>query len=544
MTYKVRISKTDHYGTCQFPNVFFEYMRLKFKYRLVCDRSPNFINLSDTNIFKYFTWYFEGGDSQQGTNVYYDFPASGRYFVKLKGKTPKGYTQWFSDSITFYKKPEANFGYGQSVGCRWVGFQFADSSWSDVIKKSYTRTWLWDFGDGTYDTVQNPSHIYTKTGLYNVKLIYGNGYCYDTLLRPQAVEIIDAPKPGFEVNQSHYCTPFTLKVTSTASGYIRSVNYRLSDGRTDSVDNPVFDISLPGAYRLWQTVTGPTGCVTSDSLMLYFTRGYNGTETVNSLTTTVAGNKQVDIIWQVHPVARQYSLLKSTGEESFFETALQPDTFYIDHDVDAGQNIYSYKILGIDSCGRVSSESRILKTMLLSGETHGNDYSIITWTPFEQWQKGVDKYIVEARQADGNFVGLGELSGFTYRDNTFLDDLNHFEKCYRIRAIEKDGNRQQSISNEICLPYETVVWIPNSFTPNGDGLNDSFSIFSIAVKEMHLKIFNRWGEILFSSDDKSKSWTGINGSKPVKQGVYYYQITGIANNGKSFIYEGNVTVVR
>ena len=75
-----------------------------------------------------------------------------------------------------------------------------------------------------------------------------------------------------------------------------------------------------------------------------------------------------------------------------------------------------------------------------------------------------------------------------------------------------------------CDTVETIVpdiYIPNSFTPNGDGLNDVFNIKTVyEFSEFKLVIYNRWGELLFDSDDVNKGWDGTYKGKPVPLGVY------------------------
>lgn len=86
--------------------------------------------------------------------------------------------------------------------------------------------------------------------------------------------------------------------------------------------------------------------------------------------------------------------------------------------------------------------------------------------------------------------------------------------------------------NRICTVSATArirvedrpeIFIPNSFSPNGDGNNDVFLIYGAAIKKMDLKIFNRWGELVFQSDNQYSGWDGIYKGTLQQPGVFTYQ---------------------
>lgn len=70
----------------------------------------------------------------------------------------------------------------------------------------------------------------------------------------------------------------------------------------------------------------------------------------------------------------------------------------------------------------------------------------------------------------------------------------------------------------------TVFFIPSAFTPDGDGINDSFFVEGIEIKNIHMSIFNRWGERIFESDSYGEGWDGTYKGKPAEQGVYVYSV--------------------
>lgn len=108
--------------------------------------------------------------------------------------------------------------------------------------------------------------------------------------------------------------------------------------------------------------------------------------------------------------------------------------------------------------------------------------------------------------------------------------------------LKEIGSYTVSASNRCGIAYDTVVvkegsWqIPNVFTPNGDGVNDSWNITSKTTEQAHVKVLNRWGNVVYESEKYGNDWEANN----VPDGVYFYQIT--QNEGCQ--YKGWVQILR
>ena len=91
----------------------------------------------------------------------------------------------------------------------------------------------------------------------------------------------------------------------------------------------------------------------------------------------------------------------------------------------------------------------------------------------------------------------------------------------------------------------TQLEIPNAFTPNGDGINDHFKIRVTGYfKSDGLKIFNRWGQLVFETRDLSNEWDGTIKGNPLAIGTYYWVIEGLDVEGKRLRRSGSVTLIR
>lgn len=88
------------------------------------------------------------------------------------------------------------------------------------------------------------------------------------------------------------------------------------------------------------------------------------------------------------------------------------------------------------------------------------------------------------------------------------------------------------------------IFIPNTFTPNNDGKNDVFKVYSYAVKEMAMRIFNQWGELIFASSDMGNAWDGTYKGKQQPVGVYIYAVKLTLTTGEVVIRKGDINLVR
>ncbi|MFY9310332.1 MAG: gliding motility-associated C-terminal domain-containing protein, partial [Bacteroidia bacterium] len=101
--------------------------------------------------------------------------------------------------------------------------------------------------------------------------------------------------------------------------------------------------------------------------------------------------------------------------------------------------------------------------------------------------------------------------------------------------------------------YQTVIiepdfmfYVPNAFTPNDDGVNDTFIGKGMFINEFEMMIFDRWGNMVYKTDNMDKPWDGRvnNGSEPAQKDVYIYSISVTNFKMEKFKYKGTVTLTR
>jgi gliding motility-associated-like protein len=117
---------------------------------------------------------------------------------------------------------------------------------------------------------------------------------------------------------------------------------------------------------------------------------------------------------------------------------------------------------------------------------------------------------------------------------------------YEIKLLTTtfNGTRKDSMIQEIVIEQPKLVYIPNSFTPNEDGVNDVFKIESEGVVSLEMRIYDRWGNLVFYTNDKDKGWDGKFNGQLVPLDSYVYLVITKDVKGYDTTYRGNVNVVR
>jgi gliding motility-associated-like protein len=88
------------------------------------------------------------------------------------------------------------------------------------------------------------------------------------------------------------------------------------------------------------------------------------------------------------------------------------------------------------------------------------------------------------------------------------------------------------------------LFVPNLFSPNGDGFNDKFEVFGFGIRDFKMKIFNRWGEKVFESNNQSDSWDGMFKGVMQNPDVFTYLLQVVYLDGKEVTRKGTITLVR
>jgi gliding motility-associated-like protein len=215
-------------------------------------------------------------------------------------------------------------------------------------------------------------------------------------------------------------------------------------------------------------------------------------------------------------------------------------TYYVDYDLANGKSycylvkaIGTYGTTGItdplinfsqEACGiPVDNELPCPPVLEVKADCE-NFQNVLTWENTKpDCSYDIVKYIIYYRPPlIENFVPLDSTQALTYTHS----NLSSIAGCYSIVAVDSVGNRS-AMSDTVCIDSDAcgTYHLPNMFTPNNDERNDFFVPFPYSgVEKIDLQIFNRWGNLIFNTQDPAIKWDGkIQGTnQPVSDGVYYY----------------------
>lgn len=215
---------------------------------------------------------------------------------------------------------------------------------------------------------------------------------------------------------------------------------------------------------------------------------------------------------------------------------------YTETNINTDRTSFDYRIKAKDLCGN-DIYSDIHTSILLTGEKLDLYEVMINWSRYQGWEDGVRTYEVHRSNDFETAYTLSKDKGSDTTDG-YTDGFDNFNQRYRIRAHENGGNSDTSWSNEVSFDFDPVIWVPNAFTPNDDGINTKFKIVYGSIKNFEITIYDRWGEKLFYTDDITNNWDGTFNGRNCPDGVYIYMLrySGASNISKSIM--GNITLLR
>jgi len=261
---------------------------------------------------------------------------------------------------------------------------------------------------------------------------------------------------------------------------------------------------------------------------------------IQNITASVDG-QNITINW-VAPttfLAMGYIIYRSSNGGPFVALDTLTETSYTDEDLFTQSSEYTYKIVYFDACDNLSSESILAEPVLLT-KVYDNT---ITWSAYQGWENNVREYILEKYDENGQVIETINMGLATsYVED---EDNNPYQFIqYRIIAIPNEASLEPSYSNYLEVIYPSKVAFPNAFSPNGDGLNDIFTFESRYITSATIKIYNRWGELVYQTTDFDKGWDGTVNGKAAPLGTYIHHTELTDDMGITFVKSGEVVLIR
>ena len=264
---------------------------------------------------------------------------------------------------------------------------------------------------------------------------------------------------------------------------------------------------------------------------------------VTSLTASVDGSS-ITVDWDSAPPLNFYRIFKSENNGPF-EAIGQGTSFpFTDNNLRPHLNTYCYYIVYQNTCGIQSEPSVVTCAMQLTGMNEDNRNYALNWSPFQGWENGIAEYQLEIMDEngvlDGPAISLGPNA------TSYLDPITRNRQIsqYRIVAISNDPIPLRSFSNIIKVDLPLEIFVPNSFTPNNDGLNDTFTAKGLFIDQYSMEIYNQWGELLFHTSELDQGWDGVYKGALSPEDTYVYRIQATDTKGRVAVKNGTIHLLR
>lgn len=275
-------------------------------------------------------------------------------------------------------------------------------------------------------------------------------------------------------------------------------------------------------------------------------------------TATIIDNSRIDlrIYTPTNNTINGYNIERSENGSGFINIGFSPNIsspiLFTDNTVNTSLHSYSYRAIAVDSCNTETSEiSNIAKTIFLQVTAAGYN-NTLNWTEYSIWDGGILDYNIYRKLGNSTptLIATVPSTDFQYNDDisSFYSSSDDGKFCYFIEANENlnsFGIAEQSHSNITCVTPEHLIFAPNSFTPNQDGINDTFNpIIGFANYTTYtLQIFNRLGHEIFISNDINIGWDGKYKGILQQETIFIYQILIENAEGKPIIKTGTVMLL-
>lgn len=259
-------------------------------------------------------------------------------------------------------------------------------------------------------------------------------------------------------------------------------------------------------------------------------------DTVPILNVSVISDHKIELTYQItNDIDFKHYEIWKTNDSIFFKVdsiSIQEQNNWIDSNVNTQEFSYQYKIRLKNQCQNVGVYSNIGNSILLEGiaEPYLNK---LNWNVYSTWE-GAEYQVIASSRSD-DFL-------FNTSDEFYDHDIDSSRGVwtYRIRSINENDSLQ-AYSNKISLVQSAVIWIPNAYSPNADGLNDIWSVYIDFVKSFDMQIYNRWGQLVFETTDVTKKWQAHHNEE---DGLYYYLIVYKDLMGKAHYLKGPIYLLR
>ena len=465
-------------------------------------------------------WDFGTGDTSILQNPNYAFPLTGNISVTLVVTSTIGCVDTLTNTVNIYPTPSA--GFISTANCFVDSVVFTDTSFVNI---GSITNWNWDFGDGNSDTIQNPINFYPGPGSYDVTLIVTSaGGCIDSIVVATAVN----PNPVADFTYILNCMnqPVVFNdASSISSGSITNWEWDFGNTLTSTIQNPNTNFPDDISYDVELIVTSDSGCVDTviQSIIPYSlpitdfdAAGLcleDGTQ-FNDLST-INGSSIVGWEWDFG----NGNQATEQSPEYFYSTSGTYAVTFITESAQGCVDTLQQAITVNPSPTAAFTMSPLIVELFENVVFTDQSTSAITW----DWNFG-----------DGTGTDASQNPEYSYLDTgLFVTEL----------IIENQYGCPDTATGELIVVMTPIV--PAGFSPDGNGENDILYVLGGPYTTLDFKIYNNWGELIFTSRNQGNGWDGTRDGVDQPIGVYIFTLDAVRLDGTEYKQvHGDVTLLR
>lgn len=430
--------------------------------------------------------------------------------------------------VSIAPNPVANFSINDSTQCL-SGNSFNFTEMGSISLGTYNLAF--DFGDGNTSNNSPTNHSYASANSYNVLLtLTSDSGC--TSSTTKNVEVYQMPSVDFTINDDEQClegNSFSFADISSGKGVGATSNWFL-DGNLENNGtsyNTSFTVSEIGNHNVKLLVITSNAC--SDSIEKVVTV----IEHPNIMLTgddEVCLNEQVSLNASSSQASTNFTWNSSNGN------AGTGNPINILGNTAGNINV---NVQATNNQGCITDSSFTNRIMV-------NDLPVpVIDTTLVSLRDGVELAFIDATNIpiqSRTWQFIPSWTGSNPREVFILKDTATYQAS--LTLIDTNGCAGTT-EESFFIVIPNNYYLPSAFTPNDDGLNDVFKIPGyINVQSFSMRIFNRWGEILFETTDPNQGWDGTANGIKVMDGTYGYMIEILDFNQKKIFRKGSITILR
>lgn len=454
------------------------------------------------------SWNFGDNSTASGNLITHKYALPGSYAVRLI--VSNSICQDTFTKIVTIATPNINLLINDTlISCKTTNF-------SIINQGNAVTTYAWDFGDGNSGNSAAISHNYIQTGQYIVKLVATDiSGCSDSFTKSINIEGIK-----YDIEDSLLVclsTYFTAKNKGAISA--SQFLWMFENGSGSQLGQLKYTFSKSGTYAITLIVIDDKAC--TDTIQKNIS--------VNAADIPLLVTNDTAICYET-----RIDLYVSGAKEYTWTPSIEIDKTTGSHVVTTPTKTRTYYVSGTDADGCLGTDSVQINLLGLPKIDITSSYPDVT----------CDRDAVQLFVSGAESYEWSPAEYFT--DNTVNNPIVSPKIGTRFGVLGTDANGCVGSANiPIYVNKEVRIFVPSAFSPNGDGLNDYIKVTPVCYFELkEFCIFNRWGQLLFMTNDANLGWDGRFNGVLQDIDVYFYFAKGIKGDGRVGIIRGDFTLVK